>query len=242
MTATKKATTASARKLPRAARRTLAPLSVAHLEEATRLLGKLVDTEQDVFIEAAQKHRERHRIGTERPLTAQESAQIASAMVQAAGLPPVALAVAVQESELRGYEHPSPQELLLAGGAATAPGFIAAVKRFVALVEMTRDDLRMHSEEGDIDAELDRRADTMRYDDLEDMRARTQFAADHFAKAAGVGSGKVLALLTRAAWQMIERATTTLGLRSEPSSLTGSPPNTDGLASTSSTQPATQTP
>jgi hypothetical protein len=223
----------------------LPPVTVARFEEALGLVEALVDEQTDVFIAKGQEYRERHQAGTERRLTAMEAAQIAAAMASAQGLPPVVVAEAVQASELRGYDEPEPIEILLRGGIATAPECMATVKRFVALVEMAPDAFATAREAGKLDDALDVAVSAMDYEDLAGeagARARAQRAFEHFSQAAGAGSGKVGGLLLKALWQAMEQATSALGLQRGQSSLTGSPPSTDGLAATSSTTSATSTP
>lgn len=219
----------------------LKPLSVAHFEKALDLVGDLVNEETDVFVSAGQRYRERHRSGTERRLTAQEAAQIAGAMADAAGLPPITVAVAVQESDLRGYDEPDAKEVLLASGAATAPAFMRTVKRFVALVEMPVDALEEACEGDTLDEALDEAVKAMAYLPLAEARQRAQRAFDHFAVEAASSSGKALALLARGWWAAMQQAMTSMGYQSAPSSLTGSPPDITGLAETSSTAPPTAT-
>jgi hypothetical protein len=225
-----------------AARKALPVLSVAHFEEALGLIEVLVDENTDVFIAKGQDYRSRHRSGTERPLTAAEAAQVASAMASGAGLPPVALAVAVQESDLRAYDEPEPMELLLRAGVATAPAFMQTVKRFTALIEMPAADLERDREAGTLPDALDVAARKLDYADLADARDRSQAALEHFAAGAGAGPGKAVGLLLQALGQAMMQATSALGLQRGPSSLTGSPPSTDGLAAASSTTPLTATP
>lgn len=223
----------------------LPALCVAHFEEAMRLVEELVEEQTSVFIDRGQGYREQHRKGTERALSAAEAAQIAAAMASGEGLPPVALAVAVQESELRGYDEPEPMEILLAAGVATAPAAMSAVKRFVALIEMSVADLEAACESDRLDDELDAAVKAMTYAPLDGptgARERARRAYEHFAKAAGSSQGKALSLLPRALWQAMTQATARLGLQSGPSSLTGSPPSTTGLGATSSTEPVTATP
>jgi hypothetical protein len=243
MTAQRRTTKPAARKP--AAGRKLPPLSVAHFEKALELVEALVNEETDVFVAAGQRYRERHRDGTERRLTAQEAAQIATAMADAAGLPPIAVAVAVQESDLRGYDEPDPKEMLMAAGAATAPAFMRAVKRFVALIEMPVDVLEQACESNTLDDAIDEAVQKMTYLPLagpDGARERAQRAFDHFAVEAASSTGKALALLTRGWWQATQQAMTSMGYQSAPSSLTGSPPDTTGLAETSSTAPPTARP
>lgn len=222
----------------------LPPLSVAHFEHALTLVEALVDQETDVFVAAGQKYRDRHRDGTERRLTAQEAAQIAGAMADAAGLPPITVAVAVQESDLKGYDEPDPREVLMAAGVATAPAFFRAAQRFVALVEMPTADLQAACESRRLDEELDERVAAMTYEDLSGptgARARTQRAFDHFAVEAASSTGKALALLARGWLKAAQMGMESMGYKSAPSSLTGSPPDITGLAETSSTAPPTAT-
>lgn len=227
---------------PRVVKPPLAPLSVAHFEQALQLIEALVDEETDVFVAAGHRYRERHRQGTERRLTAQEAAQIAGAMADAAGLPPITVAVAVQESDLRGYDEPDAKEVLMASGAATAPAFMRTVKRFVALVEMPVSELEEASEAGRLDDAIDKAVKGMTYMPLTEARERAQRAFDHFATEAASSSGKVLALLARGWWTAAQQAMTSMGYKSEPSSLTGSPPDITGPGETSSTAPPIATP
>ncbi len=223
----------------------LPPLSVAHFEKALELVEKLINEETDVFVAAGQRYRERHREGTERRLTAQEAAQIAGAMADAAGLPPITVAVDVQESDLRGYDEPDAKEILLASGAATAPAFMRTVKRFVALVEMPTDELERACESDTLDDAIDTAVKAMAYLPLsgpDGARARAQRAFDHFAVEAASSTGKALALLARGWWTAMTQAMTSLGYKSESSSLTGSPPDITGLGETSSTARPTATP
>ncbi|HET6502102.1 MAG TPA: hypothetical protein VFG87_15205 [Amycolatopsis sp.] len=228
---------AGARKAP-ARTPALPPVTIARLEEALGLIDELVDEQTDVFVAKGHEYRERHRAGTERRLTAFEASQVAAAMTSGDGLPPVTLAVAVQESDLRAYDEPEPLELLLRAGVATAPGWMDAVKRFVALIEMDPTVFREARENETLDEALTTAVAAMAYTDLDGpdgMRVRSQHALEHFAEAAGAGPGKAGGLLVRALWQAVEQATSSLGLQRGPSSLTGSPPSTDGLSETSST-------
>lgn len=217
----------TARKLP--------PVTVARFEEAMNLVEQLVDDQTDVFVAKGQAYRERHREGTERKLNAQEAAQVAAAWASADGLPPVTVAEAVQQSELRAYDEPEPIEILLRAGIATAPAAMGTVKRFVALIEMDPQQFQTAREADTLDEALDTAVEAMAYADLAEARGRAQRALEHFAKEAGDSSGKALSLLPGALWQALRQATTTLGLQRAPSSLTGSPPSTDGRDATSNT-------
>lgn len=223
---------------PRKAGPKLPPITVARFEETLALIEALFDENVDVLVAKGQEYREMHREGTERRLTAMEAAQVAAGMASGVGLPPVTLAVAVQESDLRAYDEPEPMEILLRAGVATAPAAMTTVKRFVALIEMAPDAFQAAREADDLDAALTTAVDAMAYDDLDGptgARQRAQAALEHFARAAGSGPGKAGGLLLRALIQAIEQAVSSLGLQRAPSSLTGSPPNTDGAAETSST-------
>lgn len=222
--------------------RKLPPVTPARFEEALSLVESLVDEQTDMFIRMGQEYRDKHRQGTERKLTAQEAAQVASAMASAAGLPPVTVAVAVQESDLRAYDEPEPAEILMRAGVATAPAAIGAVQRFVALLEMPAQEFMDAREAEGLEDALDAAVKAMEYQDLQGptgVRARAQKAFEHFAVAAGADPGKAWSLFPRALWQAIQQATSSLGLVRAPSSLTGSPPNTDGLGETSRTEPDT---
>lgn len=254
---------ARARKAPAPKQTPLPPVTVARFEEALALVEELVDEQTDVFVAKGQQYRERHRTGTDRPLTAVEAAQIASVMAQD-GLPPVTLAVAVQESELRAYDEPEAKEVLLAAGAATAPAFMGAVKRFIALIEMPAREFQSTREQSEppnadelsdeeveaylaalpsLSEAIDARVREMDNVDLGDARDRANRALEHFAAAAGAASGKALGLMTRALFQALEQAATSLGLTVPQSvSLIGSAPSTDGLEQSSSTTSATATP
>lgn len=206
------------------------------------LVEQLAEDQTDAFIAIGQSYRERHRDGTERKLTAQEAAQIASAMADGAGLPPVTLAVAVQESDLRAYDDPEPTEILLRAGIATAPAAMTTVQRFVALMEMPADEFMAAREEDRLSDALDAAVKTMSYEDMAGtggVRARAQRAAEHLSQEVAGVPGKAMALLIRAQWQAMRQGIEALGYQRPSSSLTGSPPNTDGLSEPSSTSSAT---
>jgi hypothetical protein len=219
----------------------LPPVTVARFDVAIELVEALVDEQTDTFIAKGQEYRDRHREGTTRKLTAQESAQVASAMASLGDLNPVSVAVAVQESDLRGYDEPEPVEILLRAGVATAPAALASVLRFVALVEMPADVFMAAREADGLDGALDEAVKPMAYAELDGtggMRARAVAAFEHFGRAAGA-EGKALSLFPRALWQAVQQATSSLGLIRAPSSLTGSPPSTGGDDGTSSMTSAT---
>lgn len=214
----------------------LPPVTVARFDEAMGLVEQLAGEETvSIFVTKGQEYRDIHREGSERRLTAMESAQVAAGMASGVGLPPVTLAVAVQESDLRAYDEPEPMELLLRAGIATAPAAMGTVKRFVALIEMSPGVFEEAREAGTLSRDLDAAAEAMATVPLKDARERAQCALEHFADAAGAAPGKAWGLLAQAMWQAISQAIDSLGLQRGPSSLTGSPPSTAGIEETSST-------
>jgi hypothetical protein len=243
-----KTTPAAARRRAAATGRSLPllpPVTVARFEEALALVEQLVDEQTDVFIAKAQDYRERHRNGTERALSAAEAVQIAAGLASAVAAPPVDVAVALQQSDLRAYDEPEPVELLMRAGVATAPAFMGAVQRFVALIEMPADTFRAAREAQTLEQALTDAATAMAYEDLDGTdgaRARAARALEHFTAAAGASPGKAWSLLPRALWQAVQQATSALGLAQGPSSLIGSAPNMDGLGETSSTTSPTSKP
>ncbi len=241
-----KTTTAAAAKRSAAVGRSLPPITPARFKELIGLVEQLANGPAvDVFIAAAQGYRARHRSGTDRPLNASEAASFAAGMAQVVASPPIDVAVALQQSELRAYDEPEPMELLLRGGIATAPKFMEVAQRFVALIEMPADDFMAAREAGALDVSLDDAVKAMEYEDMAGaggVRERSQRAFEHFAASAGVAPGKALSLLPIALWKAIEQAMSHLGLTRQPSSLTGSAPSMDGVGSTSSTASPTPTP
>lgn len=216
---------------------TLPPVSVLHFEHAMAIVEALVGEQTDLFIAAGQDYRRRHREGTGRPLNAMEAAQLTAATADTAGLPPITLTVAYQESDLRAYDEPEPMEILLRSGIATAPAAMESAKRLVALIEMPKDLLIASEDGGTLDADLDATVAEMRGEDLTVARERANRAFAHFAVAAGASPGKTGGLILKAVMQAVDQATSALGLQRGPSSLTGSLPSTDGLAETSSELP-----
>jgi hypothetical protein len=218
---------------------------VARFEEVAKLIERLVEEKQDVFLAAAQRFRARHRDATSRGLDYAEAAQVAAAMV--GGEPDVTLAEQVQASELRAYDEPSPNEMLVAAGVATAPAFIEATKRVAALIELDDDVFRDARENDTLDEAIDAYVrDTFDELAMDEARQRAYDALEHYAKAAGQGSlGEAVGLLTRLVGQAFQQAMLTLAptLQGSPSSsLTGSPPSTNGDGAKSSTSSPTSTP
>lgn len=221
---------------PRAPRApVLPPVTVARFEEAMRLLEQVVDEQTDVFIARGQAYREKHRDGTSRPLSAEEAGSIAAGLAVAHGEPPIAFAEQLQASDLRAHEQPEPVEVLLAAGVATAPAFTTAVLRLVALVEMPAIEFRAHVDDGTLSDALDAACEELRWVDLaEEGLGRAHAAFEHFARAAGVEPGKAVGLVSRAVWQALNQAMSSLGV-SASSSSTGLPASTDGAELTFST-------
>jgi len=230
---------AGARKAP--ARPKLPPVTPARFAEVMLLVEQLAEENTDQFVAIGQAHRARHREGTSRSLDAQEACQIAAAMADGAGLPPVTLAVAVQESDLRAYDEPEPNEILLRAGIATAPAAMGSVMRFVALMEMPAADFMTAREDETLSDALAATVKVLEHEGITDVRKRAQHAAEHLSEQVAGVPGKAMALLIRAQWQAMKQGMEALGYQKSSSSLTGSPPSTDGLAATSSTTPATQT-
>lgn len=214
----------------------LPPITVARFKEASRLIERLADEKRDVFLDRMQDLRDAHMERSRRELTAEEAATIAAAMLSEDD--PVELAARVQSSGLRAVDPPGSTEILLAAGAATAPEFIDAATRFVALMELAPDVFEQARETDTLDDELDeavRELDSLPMVEARD-RARAAFAA--FSREAGMGDdpGEAMRLLGRTIRQALNEAATMMRNGSS-SSLTGSPPRTDGADETSSTAP-----
>ena len=215
-------------------------ITVARFEQAMLLLEQLVDENTDLFIGKMQQFRERHREGTDRKLTADEAAQVAAALSMAVDeeeRDAVALAESVQGSSLRAYDQPGQQEVLLAAGVSTAPAFIGAALRIVALIELPEDVFEQAYEADDIPAAIEEKAKELRRLDLEEARDRAKDAFELLAAKSGAGSGEAVRSLAAAIWRALTQAAeaTTPSESWGLSSLTGSQEPTDGDAGTSST-------
>jgi hypothetical protein len=221
----------------------LPPVTVAKFEEAGKLIERLVEEHTDVFISAQQRYRDLHRDATRRPLNPDEAAMVATAMAEAFGEGDLAAAAArVQASDLHAYDDPDSREVLLAAGAATAPAFIAAARRVVALIEMPNDRFAEACEGESLDEAVDTDAEALLLLGMIEARARAADALAHFADAAGVAEGNVWGLLVDTVWQPLVDTITAMSSPGRSSSLTGSPPSTDGPIGTSSTGSATGEP
>jgi hypothetical protein len=222
-------------------------VTTARFAEAALLVERIAETNQDVFLAAAQRFRIRHRDATSRRLNVEEAAQVVAAM--GTDQDPVAMAEQVQASDLRAYDEPQPQEILVAAGLATAPAFLDAVQQLVGLIELPDPTFREAREVGpealDEAIQVHIRSE---FDDLDmaDARPRAQRALEHFAQAATQGSlGEAWGLLTKVVGQAYSQAMLTLSPTLQGSgfsSLTGSPPNTTGVGERSSTSSDTSRP
>lgn len=212
-------------------------VTIEKLEEAGQLLQQLVQENLDVFVDGAATYQDAHRRRTARPVNAAEAVQLAVAL---SADDEVLKAVELQRSELRGYDEPRQKEVLLAGGAATAPAFIKAARFFVALVEMplARFEAACDAGPDHLRAEIEKDAKLLIRRPAAEGRARAAAAMAHYAAAAGVDTGKVWGLLVKTVTQaftlMLQMAAVPDGA-SPPSSLIDSGESTDGTGPTSST-------
>lgn len=221
------------------AARGLPPITVAKLQECSALLERLVREKTSIFADNANDYRTQWRATSERVLSAQEAASIAG--VLAADLEAgerVKLAELVQGSGLRAQDEPTRAEVLLAAGVATAPAFLDATLRVVALVEMPNADLEQHAEDGTLHDEIKTRAADLQRLELRAARSRADAALQHFAASAGYSAGEVVGVIA----QMVQRAMSDAITPLASSSLTGSPEPTDGTEDASSTTPPGGTP
>ena len=226
----------------------LPPVTVARFQEATRLIEVLVDENTDLFIDRMASYRERARAGSARRLTPAEAAQVAAAiggaMDQDAGQV-AQLAGKIQKGSLRTVDEPNPQEVLLAGGLATAPAFIAAALQVVALLELPAETFEAAREAGTLRDEVAAAAKVLADLPLADARARAARAMQNLAEGAGTSEGEAWSLLTSTVRQAFDNALLTMADRMQTApleSLTGSPETTDGPGDESSTTPGTPTP
>jgi hypothetical protein len=215
-------------------------LTVARFEQAMILLEQLVDENTDLFIGKMHSFREKHREGTDRKLNAEEAAQVAAALsaaIEEESRDAVQLAEQVQASGLRAYDQPSSQEVLMAAGVATAPAFIGAALRLVALLEIPEGDFEQAYDDGSLDELVGEKAGELRKLDLEDARKLTAEKLDLLASKSGAGSGEGLRSLVTAVWRALTIAAvaTTPSEGSGLSSLTGSLEAMGGADETSST-------
>jgi hypothetical protein len=219
-------------------------ITVARFQEATKLVERLVEEKQDVFLAAGQRFRARHREQTNRPLTHEEAAQVAAALLHADG-DRLALAERIQASELRAYDEPTQQEILVAAGVATAPAFFDVALRFTALMDLPDDEFEEAFEAEQLETIVEEHARALQRLDMDEGRRMAAAALERYSQAAsGRSSGEAWGLLTRVVGQAFIDAMTVLSPNSHSgsSSLTGSPPPTDGPEGTSSTTSPGETP
>lgn len=226
----------------------LPPVTVARFQEATRLIEVLVDENTDLFIDRMASYRERARAGSARRLTPAEAAQVAAAIGGAMdqdAAQVAQLAGKIQKGALRAVDEPNPQEVLLAGGLATAPAFIAAALQVVALLELPADAFEDAFEAGTLrNAVADAAAELSKLP-LADARARAARAMQNLAEGAGTSEGEAWSLLTSTVRQAFDNAVMAMADRMQTApleSLTDSHATTDGPAGESSTTPGTPTP
>jgi hypothetical protein len=229
-----------AAKKPRArsSARPLPVITVARFETALLLIEQLVTEKQDLFLDAAQRFREKHRDISSRALNAVEAAQVAAGLMRN----DVEAAVLVQQSGLRAYDDPAASEVFVAAGLSTAPAFLDASSRLVALIEMPADAFEAAYEADAIGEAINNALVAWRNVPMPEARERATAALDHFAKAGGATSaGEAMRLVAKVVMQAHQQAVQAM-LPSDSSSLIGSLTSTDGLDEPSSTTPATATP
>jgi len=207
-------------------------VTVARFEQAMLLLEELVDENTDLFIGKMQSYKAKHRDGTDRPLTAEEAAQVAAALSAAIEEDAVQLAERVQGSELRAYDQPGNREVLLSAGVSTAPAFINAALRLVALMELPQAKFEAAYDGEALTAAIDESVKELKQLDLEVARKRASAALDLLASKSGAGGGKGLSSLIQVVWRALNQAAEAAAPTVESlalSSLTASPEATDGI-------------
>lgn len=219
------------------ATKTLPPITVGKMGDASHLMERLVLEKTSIFSERIRDYRAARTTGSERGLTADESVQLTSGVIPAlveagnaeAAENPEAIAVKFQNSDLRASD-PIPQgEVLLAAGLATAPALLDAVGQLVALIEMPNARYKKAKTDDTLDDFI--REDAAKLEDLElsDGRARAAAALAHFQTAAGSTAGEAIGLLRDMMGQALAQATAIdLSEVSPFTSLIGSPPPMDG--------------
>lgn len=214
-------------------------VTVARFEAASRLIEQLVDKNTDLFVGKMHAYRERSRAGSSRALSAAEAAQVAAGLAtDLDAVERVSVAESVQASGLRAVDEPAPMEVLLAAGVSTAPAFIDAAKRVVALLELPDDVFREAYDAQTLDDATAQAVADLAHLPLPEARDRARAAFAHLAEQAGDASGEGVRLLIRTVWQALQQAADQMAptLSSGLSSLTDSPEPTDGPSETSSTE------
>ena len=220
-----------ARKAGAAAPKNTKKITVARFEAAMELLEALASENTDLFIGKISEYREKHRAGTDRALSPEEAAQVAAALSVAITdeRDPVKLAADVQASELRAYDQPGQTEVLLAAGVSTAPAFIRAALRLVALLELPEEEFEAAYDAETLPDAIDGGVKELRKLDVADARQHAKSALELLAEKAGAESGKGLSLLVQVVWRALNQAVQTSPDESSGlSSLTGSPDPTVG--------------
>lgn len=180
--------------------RPLPKITVGKFKQASLLLERMARENTSRFAEAQAEYLASHREHNSRPLTPPEAAQLAAALAET--MPELtedvaAAAAQLQASELRAYDAPQPQEVLLAAGAATATAFFELAARFLALIEMESDVFEQACEDDELDEHLDQAVAELERADLEDARGRASRALAHFGSKVGVDAPKAWELLGR---------------------------------------------
>ena len=200
-------------------------ITVARFEAAMLLLEELVAENTDLFIGKIHEYREKHRAGTDRALSPEEAAQVAAALSVAMteGRDPVKVAAEVQASDLRAYDQPGQTEILVAAGVSTAPAFIKAALRLVALLELPEDEFEAAYDAETLPAAIDGGVKELRKLDLAEARIRAKSALELLAEKSGAESGEGLRSLVQVVWRALNQAVQmSPGESSGLSSLTGS--------------------
>ena len=199
-------------------------ITVARFESAMLLLEELVAENTDLFIGKIHEYREKHRAGTDRALSPEEAAQVAAALSVAMteGRDPVQVAADVQASDLRAYDQPGQTEILVAAGVSTAPAFIKAALRLVALLELPEDEFEAAYDAETLPAAIDGGVKELRKLDLAEARIRAKSALELLAEKSGAESGEGLRSLVQVVWRALNQAVQMgPGESSALSSLTG---------------------
>ena len=213
-------------------------ITVARFESAMLLLEELVAENTDLFIGKIHEYREKHRAGTDRALSPEEAAQVAAALSVAMteGRDPVQVAADVQASDLRAYDQPGQTEILVAAGVSTAPAFIKAALRLVALLELPEDEFEAAYDAETLPAAIDGGVKELRKLDLAEARLRAKTALELLAEKSGAEGPEGLRSLVQVVWRALNQAVQMgPGESSALSSLTGWDAPTDGAEETAFT-------
>lgn len=213
-------------------------ITVARFESAMLLLEELVAENTDLFIGKIHEYREKHRAGTDRALSPEEAAQVAAALSVAMtdGRDPVKVAAEVQASDLRAYDQPGQTEILVAAGVSTAPAFIKAALRLVALLELPEDEFEAAYDAETLPAAIDGGVKELRKLDLAEARGRAKTALELLAEKSGAEGPEGLRSLVQVIWRALNQAVQmSPGESSGLSSLTGWDAPTVGAEETFST-------